>query len=339
MERDRHVWYPLKFREILRPYGFGDRWIPRHFPQKDLPAAGVIAETWEVCDHGADSSVVRNGPRAGQTLNDLIKRHGPALLGARVWRDFGGRYPILSKFLDATHELWLQVHPDDDHVPPGRDEVTGKTEAWYLIDCVPGAVVHCGLKRGATVRDFYEAVRAGRGYECLNELPVAPGDMIHVPAGALHACRGGILIYELMQNCDITHGFSWALNGPAFDDLPPDRRAILDAIRPDLPADYRVQPRVTHEGPNRIASLLSCRYFRLDRLDLGGPYESEMAGDGFACFSCLTGIGRIAFPGGEEAFRPGESFLLPASLGRFTLLPDGAVSILRADVPGVWPKA
>ena len=59
--------YPLRFREILRDYGFGDRWIPEVFDKTGLqaPADHSIAETWEWCDRPEESSAVINGPLAG----------------------------------------------------------------------------------------------------------------------------------------------------------------------------------------------------------------------------------------------------------------------------------
>ncbi|MHC4718220.1 MAG: hypothetical protein ACYS5V_14705, partial [Planctomycetota bacterium] len=56
--------YPLRFREILRDYRFGDRWIVREFDKPGLPADHRIGETWEVCDRPGESSEIINGPLA-----------------------------------------------------------------------------------------------------------------------------------------------------------------------------------------------------------------------------------------------------------------------------------
>jgi mannose-6-phosphate isomerase len=82
--------YPLRFKEILRNYGFGDRWIPEVFAKTDLPADHRIAETWEFCDRPRtenapqESSEVLNGSLAGLTLHDLIDQYGERLLGSEI---------------------------------------------------------------------------------------------------------------------------------------------------------------------------------------------------------------------------------------------------------------
>ena len=143
MNRKAPHLYPLKFHEVLRHYSFGARWIVEYFAKPGLPQDGVVAETWEVCDHGKDVSIVRNGALAGKTLHELILSHGADLLGRRIMNDFHGRFPLIVKFLDATHELSPQVHPADEIAPVSDVEKTGKTEAWYVIDAKAGASVFC----------------------------------------------------------------------------------------------------------------------------------------------------------------------------------------------------
>ena len=327
------MWYPLKFREVLRHYSFGGRWIPEFFPKEGLPEDGVIAETWEVCDHGKDVSVVRNGPLAGRTLHELIEEHGEALLGERVMRATGGRFPLIMKFLDATYELGFQVHPSDDNVPQDSVEWCGKTEAWYLIDAEPDAVVHCGVKPGVSMPQLYEAIRDRREYEVMNAYPVRPGDMIFVPAGAVHACRGGILIYEIMQNCDLTYSFGSLRDGPGFDELGPEQRLELEAVSLEDDPDYRIAPVSLEVGCNMRTFALACRYFAVERLDLSGPFEDKCDGGKFLAFSCIGGGGMVKYEGGSEPFGRGETFLMPAATGGFVIEPGDEAHLIRSSVP------
>jgi len=65
MKRTAPLLYPLRFKEILRNYSFGSRWIADSFNKTGLPDDQRIAETWEVCDRPGESSQVINGPYAG----------------------------------------------------------------------------------------------------------------------------------------------------------------------------------------------------------------------------------------------------------------------------------
>ena len=75
---DMEVLYPLRFKEILRNYGFGNRWIVEAFAKEGLPDDHRVAETWEVCDRPGESSIVARGELEGATLHELIERYRKA---------------------------------------------------------------------------------------------------------------------------------------------------------------------------------------------------------------------------------------------------------------------
>ncbi len=200
--------YPLKFEERLRHYRFGGRRIAEHFG-KDLPE-GIIAETWEIVDHGDDVSIVRNGPLAGESLRALTAALGPRLLGRRVAAASPRGFPLLIKFLDAQKTLAMQVHPDDEYAAANEPGETGKTEAWYVIAADEGAALYCGNKSGLSKEDLVRAIEGKQPERCMVRIPVTKGDTIYVPAGRMHAIGAGLLIYEAQQSCDLTYvPFSW----------------------------------------------------------------------------------------------------------------------------------
>jgi mannose-6-phosphate isomerase len=179
--------YPLRFREILRAYSFGGRWIPRAFAKGGLPPDHPISETWEVCDRPGESSEILNGPLKGLTLGQAIRRYGELLLGADIWARFGGRFPLLIKLLDATHELGEQCHPNDDQNKAwGLKDFSGKTEGWYLLQTAPGAAVFCGNRPGVTRDKLLAALRQGQGRSCMVEYAARPGDAYLLYAGTMH---------------------------------------------------------------------------------------------------------------------------------------------------------
>ena len=111
----------MRFHPILRRYLWGGRRLDAL--GKSLDAGSDYAESWELVDHGADQSTVTDGPLAGRTLSELVKRYDRELLG----RHAGVRqFPLLFKFLDAHDRLSVQVHPDDGRArrldPPDAQE-------------------------------------------------------------------------------------------------------------------------------------------------------------------------------------------------------------------------
>ncbi|MGH9393792.1 MAG: class I mannose-6-phosphate isomerase, partial [Terriglobales bacterium] len=111
--------------------------------------------------------------------------------------------PVLVKLLFPRERLSVQVHPDDAYAAAhglGR----GKSEAWYVVEAEPGARVGVGLKSEADWRQLGAACRAGRGAELLDWIEVAPGEVISIPAGTVHAIGGGLVLLEVQQPSDNT---------------------------------------------------------------------------------------------------------------------------------------
>ena len=63
--------YPLRFRPILRRYLWGGRRLETVLGKR-LASGNDWGESWEICDHGSDQSVVEFGPLAGTTLGQLV---------------------------------------------------------------------------------------------------------------------------------------------------------------------------------------------------------------------------------------------------------------------------
>src|SRR5687768_16509815 len=88
--------YPFRFQPILRRYLWGGRRLAAF--GKSLGEGDDYAESWELCDLGADQSLVAAGPLAGTALGDLVRHRGEELLGRHHPQP---RFPLLFKFLDA----------------------------------------------------------------------------------------------------------------------------------------------------------------------------------------------------------------------------------------------
>jgi len=325
--------YPLKFKEVIRRYEFGGRRIPDYFG-KDLPD-GIIAETWEITDHGEDISVVRNGPWAGLDLHTLVQALGPRLLGSRVGTSRAGGFPLLIKFLDANETLGMQTHPDDAYAAAHEPGETGKTEAWYILAADEGATLFCGNVDGLTREELVEAIAEGNPERCMKEFSVKPGDTIYVPAGRMHAIGKGILLYEAQQSCDLTYTpFGW----PGDDEATAKERVrkFVEATFLEDLGDQRIPPISLHYGKNERRLLLANRYFAMEALKLGQPWTQSMDGSKFLAYSAVDGAGHIEQAAGPVVpFRKGESFLIPAAMGDYTIVPEPGCELLVAYVPDI----
>ncbi len=160
-------------------------------------------------------AAVRGGPElAGQPIGEswefsTLAGSESRALGRGLAEVLGGPLPFLAKLLDTALPLSIQVHPDDE---PSRG-ITGKEEAWIVLDAEPEARVLAGLADGIDRAHFEAASRAAvadpdRGdalIDCLRPVPAEPGMVILVPARTPHAIGPGILLAEIQQPIDCTY--------------------------------------------------------------------------------------------------------------------------------------
>jgi mannose-6-phosphate isomerase len=319
--------YPLRFRPILRQYLWGGRRFESALG-KSLPPGDTFAESWEVSDHGTDQSIVDFGPLAETTLRELVTMHGRELLGRHHPQPC---FPLLLKFLDGHQTLSLQVHPDDAQAARLDPPDAGKTEAWFVIEALPGSKIFAGLKPGVDREQLLAAIRQGACEPCLNAFAASPGDCVFLPAGTIHALGAGLLVAEIQQSSDTTYRlFDWDRVGPDGRRRPLRTEEGLDVVDfargPVMPQ----RPRAT--GRPQVSRLVDCDKFVWDRWIFDTPLS---AGGDDRChiLTVLEGSVQIA---GDPAGRPlprGGTALLPASAGQVTLSPQGRTLLLDAYLP------
>ncbi len=300
---------------------------------KPIGPESDYAESWEIVDHGADQSVVADGPWKGRSLGELVLEEPNRLLGRHAGLS---TFPLLVKFLDANDRLSVQVHPNDEQAPRYVAGERGKTEAWIIMEADPGSCVFAGLKPGVDRKEMERAIQVGEVEECLHRLPVRVGDCVFIPAGTVHALGEGVLLAEVQQSSDVTFRlFDW--NRPGTDGKPrplhiEQSLECIDYSRGPVSAAVPIVER-TDRGV-RIERLASCPYFTLRRYEGSGEI-TRAAENRCAVWIVLDGEVRwTRGPAAEStsfsippAATRGETLLLPAAATetRVTFAPDTQV--------------
>ncbi|MDX1944517.1 MAG: type I phosphomannose isomerase catalytic subunit [Pirellulaceae bacterium] len=319
--------YPLTFRPVLKRYLWGGRRLGSVLG-KPLGEGSDYAESWEVVDHGGDQTAVANGSLAGVTLGELVRTHGAELFGSSGQFE---RFPLLFKFLDAQRDLSVQVHPDDAAAAKLDPPDLGKTEAWLILDALPGAKVYAGLIPGLDRASLAREIAAGRTEQCLASIEPRPGDCLFIPAGTVHALGAGLLVAEIQQASDTTYRlFDWNRVGA-------DGRPRPLHIEPGLAVIDYAATRVVPQTPQpterpHVERLVACDKFVLDRWRIGrsGAGRQTLGGDGrFHIVSVLAGEARLA----DLELARGQTVLLPASVGAVNLNAAAGVELLDMYLP------
>jgi mannose-6-phosphate isomerase len=275
---------------------------------------------------------VADGPLKGWTIARLLEQFPQYMMGKLAGRF--RRFPLLLKFLDAREMLSVQVHPADTHtdlLPAGE---TGKTEAWVVLEAGPESRIYAGLKPGATEAILRQALTDGRVEDQLASFTPKPGDGVFIPAGTVHALGGGVVVFEVQQNSDVTFRlYDWN----HIDAETGKPRALQ--VDPALACiDFGecsgglVSPVVEATEPVECERLLRCEYFRLSRLRGRSPFTVGASGVPRVLVS-VEGTGHIEHRGAAYVVGKGDVFLLPAVVGACTFRPCGAVDLLEIALP------
>ncbi len=323
--------YPMLFEPVLKEYLWGGRNLARL--GRKLPAEGVVAESWEIAGHEDGTTVVANGPYAGQLLTQVQAELGLDLVGTRnAWAEARGKFPLLIKLLDAAEPLSVQVHPDDDYALAHEGNELGKTEMWVVLEAQPGAELILGVRAGTSREALHEALLRGQPEPYLQRIKVQAGDHFCVPAGTLHAILGGLIIAEIQQNSNTTYRvFDWNRSGADGKPRPLHIEKALDVIDFAAVDAGGTPPRLVEQGEGWTRRLL-CRnhYFITERveLDAGAVYQGKCDGSTLEIWGVVRGG---AVVGGVPLDAIGF-VLLPAALGEFTVTSPRGATLLRSYV-------
>lgn len=324
--------YPFKFNPVFKDYIWGGRELENL--GKKIPE-GITAESWEISSHPDGISTIANGEFRGQLLTDMIDRFGKELVGTEIYTS-SCKFPLLIKFIDANKKLSVQVHPTDEYAKEHENGELGKNEMWYILAAKPGAKLVYGTRPGITRKDFKRSVKEDRIEECLNEVEVFPGDVLNIPAGLVHAIGEGIVLTEIQQNSNTTYRvFDYNRVDSKGNKRPLHIEKALDVI------DFNLQ--VSHaktKGLDVSLGLASKKsykiannYFSVEEYDINGAACENADGSKFHIYIFVDGTAEIKYNGGKIEACRGETLLIPAVLGKYTI--EGNCRALKTYVPDV----
>lgn len=318
---------PLRFRPVIRNYLWGGRRLGTELG-KPIGDSEAAAESWEIVDHGADQSVVIEGPLAGHSLHDLVTRHGAELLGRNFSRQ---QFPLLLKLLDCQKTLSVQVHPNDEQAAKLTPPDLGKTEAWVVLAAEPGSKIYAGLKPGVDRQALARAIRDGTCDECLYQFEPRVGDCLLIEAGTVHALGAGLLIAEIQQASDTTYRlFDW--NRVDRDGKPRELhiRQALDVIDFSRGPVDPMHPNPLPKGG--VTCLAACDKFVLDRREVVGRQQLPRD-ERFHILAVIDGSIEMQSASGTEQLKRGDTVLVPATTHDVDLISGERATVLDMYLP------
>lgn len=264
-----------------------------------------IAESWELSCHPDGLSVIANGEYAGRTLSAFIGDNS-GVLGKNCEKF--DRFPIIVKLIDASDDLSIQVHPNDEQ--GRRDGDWGKTETWHILDAAPDSELIIGFNREITREEFRERINGGTLPDVLNRVKIKKGDVFFIPAGTLHAIGKGALIAEVQQNSNLTYRvYDYGRRG-------------ADGKPRELHIDKAVEVTRLTEGSGNGAT---DEYFTVEKHGIAGSGKFCAAEESFNAVLVTEGEAEVD----GVRLEKGSTCFIPANYGEYAVSGEARMLLIK----------
>lgn len=340
-------------------------------PLKFKPVAiGTIwgSEDWILSAmEGRQTVCLSEGEDCGLTLSELVAKYKDRLVGERVWKRFGERFPMLVKYINSSRQLSVQVHPGDQ-MAKEKGLPNGKTEMWYVLNAEEDSELLLGFSKKFSREDFAAIVRNSiketdvrKGEktleDVLNRFTPKRGDWYFIPAGTVHSIGAGTRILEIQQPSDTTYRL-YDFNRV---DIEGNRRHldVEDAMQAidfdESQEDYVERQRnvfddagsLKSEDETLVVPLASCDHFTSSFIGFGksrGEVEKFFRIDNsrfgsFTVLVCTGGRGVLYFSQipqtcvkDKVTVSDGDLYLIPAELGAVEIRSLGGLQMVEAHI-------
>lgn len=272
----------------------------------DTPS-NKTGEAWIISAHrNGVSQVISPKEFEGMGLDELYGDHRE-IFGENL----DDTFPLLVKLLDASDNLSVQVHPDDEYasIHEGKGE-RGKTECWYIVSADEGAEIVYG-HNAKTKEEFIESVEEGKWNNLLRRVKVKKGDFFDVPYGTVHAIGKGIVILETQQSSDTTYR--------VYDYDRKDKEGnkrelhIEDSINvskiPHIDPKLNIEETVL--GNSKIVKYLSNEFFSVYKYISKDKLSVELENT-YYLMTVVEGCGKVSASGKKYDLKLADSFIVPS---------------------------
>ncbi|MBP2833868.1 class I mannose-6-phosphate isomerase [Aquimarina sp. U1-2] len=321
--------YPLKFHPILKEKIWGGTKLKTILNKPCV--SGTTGESWEISTVPDNISRVSNGVHQGITLKELITKYKGDLVGKNVYPSFGDTFPLLIKYIDATQDLSVQLHPGDT-LAKKRHNSFGKTEMWYVVQADPGTQLIVDFKKKTDKEAYQVYLENNKLVDLLNFETISKGDSYMIKAGTIHAIGKGALIAEIQQTSDITYRvYDWDRTDDDGNARALHTEQAIDALNFETNNNCKLSFEKNSNAVNEVASI---PYFTTNFINVVSSFERNYEEiPSFIILMCVEGNGTLTFDGGTETITLGDTVLIPSVIEKIFLEEDsGGMKLLEVYI-------
>ncbi len=165
----------------------------------NLPNSNLYGEAWVVSALDNGMTYLQDEKNNSVSLKEFFNKN------KKLFDSNDRTFPLLSKIITANDNLSIQVHPDDKYGMK-HNNMLGKPECWYILDCPKDAKMIYGHNAN-TKKELMDMVSEGKWDQILKKISIKKGDFLYVAPGKIHAITPKVTVFELQRSSDITYRF------------------------------------------------------------------------------------------------------------------------------------
>ena len=332
--------HPFRVRPWFAPGPWGGQWMKRHIRRLDQDVPNYA---WSFELIVPENGLVLEGGERLECSFDLLMFHANERVLGRAAERFGYNFPLRFDYLDTIDggNLSIQCHPRPDYIRKWFGEPFTQDESYYIVACEPEARVYLGFRDDVNPDEFRAAVETssqkGTAVEVdryICSFPSQPHDLFLIPSGTIHSSGAGNLVLEISATPYIYTFkiYDWMRRGLDGNLRPLNIERAWETLHFERREAYarsqlRPQPRLLAEGPGWRELFLGSHddiFYAVHRYDLDGAMTVTTEN----CCHVLNVVEGEAVTvetvdRRSARFNQGETFVIPAAVGEYTLAPEG----------------
>ncbi len=341
----------LRARPWFEPGAWGGQWMKERIHGLNRDAVN-FAWSFELIVPENGLVFESDGYLLEVPFDSLMAEHSDKILGKHAGF-FGTQFPIRFDFLDTWNggNLSIQCHPSVKYIREQFGEFITQDETYYILDRKPGAKVYLGFQEGVDPAEFRKALEDSKSKG--EEVPVEKYVQVFeadkhalylIPNGTVHSAGSDNLVLEISSTPYI---FTFKMYDWLRLDLNGEPRAIniehaYKNLRFDLQGErvkdeLIAKPRLLENQGSALTWHLPTHadhFYDVHRLEFE---ESMTVQTDESCNVLMLVDGEsVAVQIGNEItpFAYAETFVIPASVGTYTLINNGGgkIKVVKAFI-------
>jgi mannose-6-phosphate isomerase class I len=334
---------PFRVVPFFDPGPWGGQWLKE---VADLDRSAVNFAWGFDCVPEENSLLLKFGDELVEIPSiNLVFRQPLALLGRKVFQQFGAEFPIRFDFLDTVEggNLSLQVHPTTQYIKEHFGMDYTQDESYYMLEAKEDACVYLGLNENADphqmIDELKKAQNGGPDFDAekyVQKWPIKKHDHVLIPAGTVHCSGKNSVVLEISATPYIFTFKLWDWGRLGLDGKPRpiniehgekviqwDRREawtkqnLLDRVEKIAEGDGWIEERT---GLHEFQFIETRRHWFTGKV-------LHNTHDGVNVINLVEGK-EVIVESPQGLFEPyvihyAETFIVPAAVGAYTIRPYG----------------